>query len=153
MTDKGKIKAEIERQIGLNKNIDPITTAQKLVVDSVNVVLTDLLDFIDSLQEEPVSNSLEEELDKYIKDNFTIEDEEVYKKYGVEPKDYMYSMDKGDMLKMLRHFQRREEPISEDLEEAASKYCEGSSFEDAVMEKPAFKAGAQWQKEWIIKKQ
>lgn len=55
MADKEKIKAEIERQIELNNNIDPITTAQQLVVNSVNVVLTELHSFIDSLPEEPVS--------------------------------------------------------------------------------------------------
>lgn len=59
MTDKDKIRAEIERQINLNNNIDPITTSQELVVDSVNVVLTDLLDYIVSLPEDPVSEDLD----------------------------------------------------------------------------------------------
>ena len=65
MINKELIKNEIERQIELNKNIDPITTAQKLVVDSVNVVLTDLLDYINPLPEEPVSEELEEAAEKY----------------------------------------------------------------------------------------
>ena len=63
MTDKelkAKIIAEIERQIELNNNIDAITTAQQLVVDSVNVVLVDLVTFINSIPEEPVSEDLGE---------------------------------------------------------------------------------------------
>lgn len=54
-------------------------------------------------KEELVSEDLEEELDKYIHDNFTIEKDQL-DKFGIEEKDYMYSMDKGDMLAMIRHF-------------------------------------------------
>lgn len=68
MTDKEKILAEIERQIELNNNIDPVTTAQQLVVDSVNVVLTDLLDYINSLPEEPVSDDIDIFASEYVKD-------------------------------------------------------------------------------------
>ena len=32
--------------------------------------------------------------------------------------------------------------MTKTINELAQKYCEGSSFEDAVMEKPAFIAGA-----------
>jgi len=44
-----------------------------------------------------------EELDKYIRDNFTIDTEQL-DRFGIAPKDYMYSMDKGDMLAMACHF-------------------------------------------------
>ena len=44
-----------------------------------------------------------------------------------------------------------EESVSGDLEEAAKNYCVGSSFSDACMEKPAFIAGANWQKEQFEK--
>ena len=43
------------------------------------------------------------ELKKYIKENFTIE-KDVLDKYGMEEKDYMYTMDESDMLKMVSHF-------------------------------------------------
>ena len=67
------------------------------------VIETHILPFIDSMQKEPASEDLETELDKYIKDHFTI-DKEQLDRFGLEEKDYMYSMDKSDMLAMVRHF-------------------------------------------------
>ena len=55
------------------------------------------------LKEEPISEDLNTELDKYIKDKFTI-DKEQLDRFGLEEKDYMYSMDKSDMLKMASYF-------------------------------------------------
>ena len=52
MTDKEKIRAEIERQIKKN-NGSPIS------------VCNDLLSYIDSLSEEPVSEDLENEIQRY----------------------------------------------------------------------------------------
>ncbi len=75
----------------------------------------------DGKQHQPISDNLEEELDKYIQDNFTIEKDQL-DKFGIEEKDYMYSMDKGDMLAMVRYFtnickvstnDNLEEPVSE----------------------------------------
>lgn len=53
--------------------------------------------------EEPVSEDLEKDLSTYIQDNFTI-DKEQLDRFGIEPKDYLYSMTKDDMLKMVRNF-------------------------------------------------
>ena len=41
----------------------------------------------------------------------------------------------------------KEESVSEELEDAANEYCVGSSYSEAIMEKPAFKAGAKWQRQ------
>ena len=90
MTELEKIKVEIER-LKESGCASPI------------VICDTLLAFIDSLQEEPVSEELEAELDSYIKDNFTI-DKEQLDRFGLDEKDYMYSMDKSDMLAMVRHF-------------------------------------------------
>ena len=113
---------------------------------------------IDSLQGEPVSEELEAELDKYIKDNFTI-DREQLNRFGIEEKDYMYSMDKSDMLKMLRYFTNNYKvPASNDLEEAA-KLCVSDSlcitneedWDDAAVDAlNIFKTGAKWQKEQMM---
>ena len=54
-------------------------------------------------KEEPVSEDLNTELDKYIKEHFTI-DKEQLDRFGLEEKDYMYSMDKSDILILIRHF-------------------------------------------------
>lgn len=79
---------------------------------------------IQALQEEPVSDDLEEELDSYIKDNFTI-DKEQLDRFGLDEKDYMYSMDKSDMLAMVRHFTelqpKKDVVITEDLIATAMK--------------------------------
>jgi hypothetical protein len=53
--------------------------------------------------EEPVSDDLEVELNKYIKDHFTI-DKEQLDRFGLDEKDYMYSMDRSDMLALVEHF-------------------------------------------------
>ena len=66
-------------------------------------VLKQVLDYIDEVQKEPVSDDLNIELDKYIKDNFTV-DKEQLDRFGIEEKDYMYSMDKIDILTMVRYF-------------------------------------------------
>jgi hypothetical protein len=109
----------------------------------------------DKVQKEPVSEDLEAELDKYIKDNFTI-DKEQLNRFGIEEKDYMYSMDKSDMFKMIRHFTNNYKvPASNDLEEAA-KLCvsdflcitnEEDWDDTAVDALNIFKAGAKWQKQ------
>lgn len=105
MTDKEKIRKEVER-LKESGCASPI------------VICDTLLAFIDSMQEEPVSEDLEEELDSYIKDNFTI-DKEQLDRFGLDEKDYMYSMDKSDMLAMVRHFtelqHKKDVVITEDL--------------------------------------
>lgn len=63
MTDKKLIRAEIERKrASYFGNATTFTIAQKMV-------LTELLSFIDSMQEEPVSEDLEEAADNYARKN------------------------------------------------------------------------------------
>lgn len=154
MTDKEKIKAEIER-LKESGCASPI------------VICDTLLAFIDSMQEEPVSKNkcngcnnvkgcvtcvdgsewahyeepvseeLEEELDSYIKDNFTI-DKEQLDRFGLDEKDYMYSMDKSDMLAMVRHFtelqHKKDVVITEDL--IATAFANGmADMKQRMMEK------------------
>lgn len=97
---------------------------------------------------------IEQELDNYIKGNFTIVDEEYCKTHGIRPEDYMYTMDRGDMLAMIRHFRGFSGKQPQGLKEAADEYssnwyrkrlgtsrkCDGCFWH--VNE--AFKAGAQW---------
>lgn len=49
------------------------------------------------------SEELKKELDLYLQENFTIE-KDVLNKFKIKEEDYMYSMDKSDILKMLNHF-------------------------------------------------
>ena len=89
------------------------------------------------IPEEPVSDDLEEELDSYIKDNFTI-DKEQLDRFGLDEKDYMYSMDKSDMLAMVRHFtelqHKKDVVIIEDL--IATAFANGmADMKQQMMEK------------------
>ena len=52
---------------------------------------------------EPKEVNLKKEVRKYIQENFTI-DKEQLDRFGIEEKDYMYSMDESDMLSMAKHF-------------------------------------------------
>lgn len=106
-------------------------------------------------EEEPVSEDLSAELDAYIKENFTIE-KDFLEKYGLEEKDYMYSMDKSDMLKMIRHFTNNYKVPTSDFLEEAAKLCVSDYFcitneedwdEHAVDALNIFKIAAKWQKE------
>ena len=61
--------------------------------------------------QEEFEDSLNDELSKYIENNFTIE-KDVLERFGLEPKDYMYSMDKSDMLKLVKFFATRERKMT-----------------------------------------
>ena len=149
MTDKEKLHQILS---SLWKNDDSVGKTY------YNQALQDVQTAVD-LQEEPLSEGLDAELDKYIKDNFTI-DKEQLDRFDVEEKDYMYSMDKSDMLKMVRHFTNNYKvPASEDLEEAAKLYVsdwfnitnEDDWDDTAVDSLNIFKVGAEWQKENLWK--
>lgn len=141
------------------------------ILDSYNQFLGICMEIAESIKEEPVSgdleesvsNGLNEELDKYIKDHFTI-DKEQLDRFGVEEKDYMYSMDKEDMLKMVRHFTSNYRvPVSGDLGEAGKAWLKpqlDKSYEsygerkmmeltrfDGYAMLDAIEFGANWQKE------
>ena len=118
MTDKEKIIAHIEKLLEKYPK---------------NYYLTVLWDYIDSLQEEPVGEELKVELEKYIKDHFTIDTEQL-DRFGIEEKDYMYSMDKSDMLALVEHFinwhKSKEEPASEEWIEELKIKLDSMSKED-----------------------
>lgn len=61
--------------------------------------------------QEEFEDSLNDELSKYIENNFTIE-KDVLERFGLEPKDYMYSMDKNDMFKLVKFFAAQERKMT-----------------------------------------
>jgi hypothetical protein len=111
------------------------------------MAVKDVLEILD-MQEEPVSKELKVELEKYIKDHFTIDTEQL-NRFGIEEKDYMYSMDKSDMLALVEHFinwhKTKEEPVTEDLEKAAEDYGVRQGLELKPFAIKYFKDGAKWQ--------
>lgn len=113
--------------------------------------------------EEPVNDDLEVELNKYIKDHFTI-DKEQLDRFGIDERDYMYSMDRSDMLAMVGHFtnwqKTKEGSVSEDLEEASEQLAENARKHKAEISSPFFSPtdykqgvidGAKWQKNHLWK--
>ena len=94
--DAEKLIAEIER---LSSSEHPVEydSAEKL---AYNHALSEIEDLITSLQQEQPKVGLEKEVKRYIKENFTITDEI----REIPEEDRMYGMDKGDMLKIARHF-------------------------------------------------
>ena len=99
-------------------------------------------------QEEPVSKELEVELNKYIKDHFTI-DKEQLDRFGIDEKDYMYSMDKSDMLALVEHFtnwqKTKEWSVSDDFEMALAEMIDKA--QTSVVE--PWVIAAQWKDELI----
>jgi len=85
---------------------------------------------IEALREEPVSEDLEEEVDKYIRDNFTI-DKEQLDRFCLEEKDYMYSMNKSDMLAIAQHFANWQK---QQMEKYRIAHCKSISNEQAELE-------------------
>ena len=71
MTDKEKIRAEIERRIDLYKNVEHISAHTCGYLDANET----LLSFIDSMQEEPVHVDLEDEIEQYMDHNYYIDED------------------------------------------------------------------------------
>ena len=61
---------------------------------------SDILDIIESLQQEQAEVDLEKEVKSYIKDSFTITDEVAQ----IPEEDRMYSMGQDDMVAFAKHF-------------------------------------------------
>lgn len=126
--DKFGLVAEIKRRI---KEVEEIETY---------LTLTNLLCYIDTLQEEPVSNPIDFE-------------KELYKAFG-QVKDFTLGM------RIAKWFydmgKNSQEPVSEDLEEAVNTYIgyppEVDECSSVYGKRQAFKAGAKWQKERRINK-
>lgn len=108
----------------------------------------------------------------YTKDNYTDEDRKVLCdgceekcEYAQKEADWLQelhckldSLSKEDFEKVWARYHQKEEPISEDLEEAASEYLKQNYDIDNIYEEDdlsirnTFKAGAQWQKLKLIYK-
>lgn len=95
MTDKEKIKAEIERLIKEN-NGSPIS------------VCNDLLYFIDSLPEEPVSDDWKAEMNRYLESNgmFIDTDNRKVKRYNGDSVDNIW--DYEDIARYFVNWQKRQ---------------------------------------------
>ena len=110
MTDKENIRAEIERRIYRNKRNKVFEEVpekrHQLIIEGQ--LLGELKHFIDSMQEEPVS-----EIDF---------EQELYKYFG-QVKDFTLGMRIAKRFYEIgRNYQ---EPVSEGLEEAATDFAEG----------------------------
>ena len=123
MTDKEKIRQEIERL--MNELIQEKEKGFGSDIDDACILeLQNVLTFIDSLQEEPISKDLDEELDKVVYQG------------------KVYTRIYRDKLDQFANRYPKKVPRPE---KKFAKYSET----DMVI---AVKAGAQWQKEWMIDK-
>lgn len=136
MSDKELIKEEIERRYNCEK-YHPLDREANVAA----AVLQELLLFIDSLPEEPASEDLEEEIERFLD-----EDENIPS----------YSKTARHFAEWGRnHFNFTPEMVSEDLEEEAKKfYTEIECYPPSLQQysnhiEKAFKAGAKWQKQQI----
>ena len=164
MTDKEKIRKEVERLMteliqekekGFGSDID----------DACILELQNVLTYIDSLQEEPVAPKVLEDMlnAKTAAESLGISQEEHDRIvdeliYGKEPE----LVDVDDLPN------KEKEPVSEDLEKAANEWDAKASFtpfymalddkgnpyevrQDYTTHAESFKAGAEWQKQQIMK--
>ena len=163
MTDKvQKIREEVERV----KTIHSSVSLKNSKPDRLAVqVCINLLSFIDSLQEEPVSKNMETDIairlggvchkQVWHENQFSKEDCKAYCSLYKECQEC--SLDFCMIFFHDPHCHFEEEPVREDLEEESDKYaaavCQlmvinGNDDDDSIEEylKRAFKAGAEWQK-------
>ena len=129
MTDKERIKAEIERlKIQNETYVDKeYTESEKWSKHGAYHVLFKLLNFIDSLPEEP-HQELYDKLSKLTDDALSKETKESWNEF-------------------------LNEPVSEELEEFALRYTGHHAPYDSCWQEveDAVKAGAQWQKKQMMK--
>lgn len=165
MNDKQKIKAKIGKlKSEYNKESDFRTVRG----DTAREVLDKLLSFIDSLPEEPVSEGIENELERFAyslphsADGFWPKDidcksVEARTKYGVH---HCWSYEQ--VMNIARHFaewqRKKDQEIdklteSTDLDEASWKYSDrdGITYGQRYAMQIDFKAGAKWRKQQMMK--
>ncbi len=143
MTDREKIREDIERlQNSINECIDDLAIARDRKDDGEELIALRRMEallgdvkqtctsVLNSLKEEPVSEELKVELEKYIKDHFTIDTEQL-DRFGIEEKDYMYSMDKSDILALVEHFAKWQK---QQFEKNRLKHCNSITNEQAELE-------------------
>ena len=164
MTDKEKlekVRAEIERLY--NQSLTDENRQAELGLKSAactsygkSKVCKELLSFIDSMQEEPVSNPIDFEKELYkafgqVKD-FTL---------GMRIAKWFYDMGKNSQEPVSEDLDlgcgviwKGEEPVSEELEEAANEYAKDYLFTPKPQRAPNihFINGANWQKQQMMAK-
>ena len=157
MTDKEKlekVRAEIERRKKeVEDNIFEFGNfeSERIGLFDNKEIYNDLLSFIDSMQEEPVSNPIDFEKELYkafgqVKD-FTL---------GMRIAKWFYDMGKNSQEPVSEDLDlgcgviwKGEEPVSEELEEAANEYAKDYLFTPKPQRAPNihFINGANWQKQ------
>ncbi|UKK52642.1 hypothetical protein [Prevotella sp. E2-28] len=105
-------------------------TDAKIVRESIKLMNGEKVPMA-TMDEEPVSEDLKTELNKYIKGHFTIDTEQL-DRFGIEEKDYMYSMDKSDMLALVEYFTNWQKQQFEKNRLAA---CDAQTEEEAQVER------------------
>lgn len=131
-----KIREEVVRI----HNLLPVVAGDNLSVNYADRICTTLEMYIDSLQKEPVNESVDFE-------------QELYKAFG-QVKDFTLG------VRIAKRFydmgKKSREPVSEDLKEAVNAYIgyapEVDECSSTYGKRQAFKAGAQWQKEQMMAK-
>lgn len=137
MTDKEKILAEIQKRIEFQKTC--IKNDYRLTGRAEEEIIFEyqkLINFINSLSNESIS----EKMCMYSKDNYTDEDRKVL----------------CESCEEECEFNKKEEPVSEDLEEAVNAYIgyapEVDESSSTYGKRQSFKAGANWQKQQLMTK-
>ena len=145
MTDKEKIRAFVEGRRKENWEKRYNNSGGDLFWDRANED-DEILSFIDSLQEQPVNENLEEEIKRNVYDP-------LFDLNGVAIKGATGYLTVEDVADIARHFanwqKSHQDPVSKELEEASRNYADDEEYGDDIYFaiKAAFKAGAQWQKE------
>lgn len=141
MTDKELIKQEIESCKESMKGLEPHSDFRRGQITAYNQIMQ----FINSLPEEPVKKELGDEIDRYL----SSDDFELSEKAGT-------GMAYADIARHFakwgrNHFEDKSEMVSEDLEEASIAYscANPSERSDGMYDQTdiewAFEAGAEWQ--------
>ena len=144
MNKAEKIKAEIERlknELSYNKEI---LNLREII--AVNNCYNNLILFIDSLSDTEKDFGIKESVIPFGASDSELMEETIYIPEG------FHAVIEGDKVIM----KKGEKSVSEDLEEAAEEYA--PDFSNSIASKvavdavrDAFKAGAQWQKEQMMK--
>jgi hypothetical protein len=159
MTDKELIKQEIEKEIGNIKRYiynPSLAGHSKRDMTVAYETLNKLLQFIDSLSEEPVNEDFEEALTECVNRRLEIDEfvDDSIKFAFIEGAEWQKQKDQESSCDVNCT------PKSDDLEEAADKYAENHGFRvpydgsnkfyddvDVKASKEGFIAGAEWQKD------
>lgn len=153
MTDKELIKNEIESRIQECKD----SKIDSSYYDGLIFAFEEVRDFINSLPEEPVSEELEEAMQHNAPDNIGIDDLLYWRNGFIAGAKWgrNQAMAEIQTQSMALAHGCPKELESEDLEEAVNTYIgyppEVDECSSVYGKRQAFKAGAKWQKEQMMK--